>query len=220
MCALAGTASAQEALYGAQAPKGSAYIRFVNAVGAPVEAHPDFLPVQRLGIAPAERVGAYFVVERVAGRTLAVDIRSGGLSGHAELHAEPKAVLTIVLEQTASGGLAAQQIIDLAEFNQNRARLSFYNAAANCNAASLALDPGGQAVFKDVASGSAGARGVNPVNALVRAGCTDQAAPFAAPAPVALAGMEAGSMFSVWLMTPGGQPTAFVTRDITTPYRP
>ncbi len=211
----AGPAAAQEALYGPQPPKGSAYVRFVNALPVAAALTPDFLPAEQLGTGPADRVGAYFAVERVAGRALQLDIQAGGKTGHATLQADPGGFLTIVVQQTQAGALAATPIADLAEFNQNRARLSFYNATADCPAGTLALDPGGQAVFQDVPAGGAKARSVNPVNAQLRASCTGRAAP-----PVTLGGMEPGSMFSVWLMAPDGKPTAFVTRDVATPYRP
>jgi len=206
-------AGAQEALYGAQPPKGSAYVRFVNATDSDIRLHPDFLPASQLGPHDTDRVGAYFVVENVAGRSLGFDVEAGARRGHASVSATPDGFLTIVVHQGADGGLAVTPIDDLAEFNQNRARLSFYNAAA-CDGGMLALEPGGQAVFRDVPPDSSKARAVNPANATLQASCGSAAAP-----PVDLSGVEAGSMFSVWLIDAGGRPNAFITRDIATPYK-
>jgi hypothetical protein len=60
-------ASAQNEVYDPEPPRGSAYLRFVNGLGAPVEIRPDFGPSLRLGIGGGERVAAYRTVERVQG---------------------------------------------------------------------------------------------------------------------------------------------------------
>jgi hypothetical protein len=208
-------AVAQNQVYDPLPPPGSAYVRFVNALAADLAITPDFLPAQHLGTAGGQRVTSYAVVERVAGRALALDAVAGGRSGHTALQAEAGSFVTVILEQGPANTIKVVPVVDRTDFNQSRARLSFYNATPDCADASLALDPGGPAVFQAVAPGTAKARTVNPVTAQVRAACTGQSA-----APFALTGLEAGGMYSVWLMLADGQPTAFVNRDTTAPWRP
>ena len=205
----------QEALYGAQPPPGSAFVRFANATASTVEVRPAFLAANTLGTGGPTRVSAYAVVEKVAGKALPLEVQSAGKSAHATLTVAPDSFNTVLVRDDASGGLSASVVPDGAEFNQARARLSFYNATPSCPAASLALAPAGTAVFSDVAPGAVRTRSVNPVKALVRAGCTGQAAE-----DVMLQDMEAGGSYSVWLMLPGGHPATFITRDTTLPYKP
>jgi hypothetical protein len=208
-------AVAQNQVYDPLPPPGSAYVRFVNALAAELAITPDFLPAQHVGTAAASRVTSYGVVDHVAGRTLALDARAGERSGHAALQVEPGGFLTVILEDGAAGTIKVVSVVDRTDFNQSRARLSFYNATPDCADASLALVPNGPAVFQAVAPGTAKARTVNPVTAEVRAACTGQSAP-----PFALTGLEAGGMYSIWLMLLDGQPSAFFNRDTTARWRP
>ena len=61
LAAAPGTAPAEDgraAVYDPLPPAGSAYVRFVNALGGEVSLAPDFLPAQRLGTEPVLRLGA------------------------------------------------------------------------------------------------------------------------------------------------------------------
>lgn len=210
-----GAAQAQDALYGKQAPKGSAFIRIVNALDFEVDVKPDFLPAQKLGVAPAERVGHYGVVENVLNRNLQIDITSAGRHVHQTIQVKPDQFLTILLYQSSDDAFVMVPISDLTVFNQNRAKLSFYNAASSCRNGALALVPYDQLIFSDVASGASQARPVSPVETQIRASCALLPLP-----PMALSGLEAGGMVSVWLMSPLGQAVAFVSHDVVEPYRP
>ena len=216
LCVLLGVAPAlaQEALYGAQPPPGSAFVRFVNATDAAIDLRPSFLAASSLGTAGPARVSAYAVVERVAGRSLPLEMRSAGHAGQATLTVPPDSFNTVLVRDDA-GKLSAAVVKDGAEFNQARARLSFYNATPACPAAGLALVPAGTAVFADVAAGGGRTRSVNPVKAMVHASCTGRAAD-----DIMLDNMEVGGSYSVWLMLPGGRPATFITRDTTLPYKP
>jgi hypothetical protein len=59
------------------------------------------------------------------------------------------------------------------------------------------------------------ARSVNPVSASIRGQCGERASP-----AFSLEGLEAGGMYSIWLINSGAQPTAFLTRDTTAVWRP
>ncbi len=210
-----GGAYGQEALYGKQPPHGSAFVRFVNATPGPVTITSDFEQDVHLGTAAADRVAQYAVVERAADRTLHASAGADGGSGRLEYQAPADGYVTILLERGAGGELTFVPIVDQAEFNQTRARLAFYNAAPTCSSASLVLDPGGAAVFQGVVNGSTKSRTVNPVQATVRAACTDGPGP-----TLSLAGMELGASYSIWLIQPGAAATLFLTQDSTARYKP
>lgn len=207
-------AMAQNQVYDPLPPPGSAYVRFVNAADVALILKPDFLAAQQLGVSPAQRVTAFTAVEKVAGRALSLDVQAGGKSAKAVLKAEPGSYLTVLIEADPAKGLVIVPVVDNTEFNQSRARLSFYNAS-DCATASLTIDPDGPVVFPDVAAGTAKARSVNPVTAKIHAACGDRKA-----ASIPLEGMEAGAMYSVWLMGAGVLPQTFISRDATAKYKP
>jgi len=203
-------ASGQALVYDPQPPPGSAFLRFVNAAGAEVLVRSDFLPPQRLGTEAAQRVASYAVVEHVAGRNLMLEASTPRGSTQVTLQAAPGSFVTLILSGAADGGLVATPLVDHTEFNQVRARLSFYNATSGCGPASLRLRQGG-AVFTDVAPGTAKTRSVTPVSAQLVAECGGRPA-----TTFALEGLEPGGTYSVWLMQPDGQqPIAFFGRDTT-----
>ncbi len=210
---ITGQALGQEALYGAQPPPGSAFVRFANATGTLVEMRPPFLAASALGTDGANRVSAYGVVATVAGRSLALTINAGGHSAQTNLKVAPDSFTTVLVREASPGQFTATAVTDGAEFNQARARLSFYNASPACPDASLTLAPAGSSIFTDVAPGAVKTRSVNPVKAAVRASCTGQTAEDAM-----LNDMEVGGSYSVWLMLPGGKPAVFITRDKTLPF--
>ncbi len=215
LLAIAGPAAAQGQVYDPLPPPGSAYVRFVNVSGDEVTVQPDFLPSQTLGTGAAQRVTAYAVVEAVQGKTLAVQMQAKAQTGRLSFTADPGSFNTVLVEAAGVQSLKAVQIIDKTDFNQSRARLSFYNATPDCAGATLAIAPDGPVVFQDVAPGTAKARSVNPVTVAVNAGCAQ-----GARAPVDLAGLEAGGMYSVWLMQGGSGVNALLTRDRTAKWKP
>lgn len=204
LSALAGTARAQALLYDPEPPKGSAYLRVVNAASG--AAHVEWNGTSfDLGTAQDDRIGIYRVIENVQGRAIAVAYRQVGSDAHAELSLLPGSFTTLLLR---TGGAAAA-VTDDTQFNQVRAKLSFYNATATCKDARLKLGADGPVIFEGLAPGTARTRAVNPVDADVIASCGTDAAK-----TVTLQGMEAGARYSVWyLQTPS--PSAFLTRDQT-----
>ena len=208
-----GVAQAQEALYGPQPPKGSAYVRVVSALDAKADVKPEFRAPLSLGAGTVDRVSPYNVVEAVAGKKLSLSVTVGGKTVTGTAEAEPDGFLTILLLPDAAGAKIVG-VADEAEFNQTKTRLAFYNAIPACDGGVLALDPGGQAVFKEVGPGEQKTRAVNPTTASVKASCGEKTAD-----SVALSGLEAGGMNSVFLMVSGGKPQAFVVKDIATPYK-
>ena len=188
---------AQQFLYDPEPPAGSAFLRFVNAGPDALQLRPDFTAAHTLGTEPGARITPYAVVEGVAGRRLALEGRPITL--------RPGSFNTLIVTPDRQW-----LVTDQAEFNQLRARLTFYNATAGCADAMLALAPGGQPVFQGLAPGEGRSRAVNPAPARLRAVCAAGEAP-----EIALEGLEAGGMYSIWLMRPGSGTLAFMTRDTT-----
>ncbi len=213
--ATASQAVAQGQVYDPLPPPGSAYVRFVNASGDEVTVRPDFLPGQTLGTGAAQRVTAYAVVQNVKGKQLAMQMQAQARTGKLTFTAEPGSFNTVLVEAAGAQSLQAVQVTDKTDFNQSRARLSFYNATPDCAAATLAIASGGAVVFQDVAPGTAKARSVNPVAVAVDAGCAQ-----GGRAPLDLAGLEAGGMYSIWLLQGGGGVTTLLTRDTTAKWQP
>jgi hypothetical protein len=208
-------AHAQDALYGKQPPHGSAFVRLVNALPAAVTITTDFQAEAHLGTSPTDRVAPYTVVERAAERTLTITAKQGARTGRLNYKAPADGYVTLAVEADPGGNITIMPIVDQAEFNQTRARLAFYNLAPGCASATLGLDPSGPAVFQGLPNGSTKSRTVNPVQATVRATCSASAGP-----TLALAGMELGASYSIWLMQPGADMTLFLTPDVSARYKP
>jgi hypothetical protein len=210
-----GAALAQEALYGKQPPRGSAFVRLVNATPAAAAITTDFQGEVHLGTAAADRVAPYTVVEKAADHPLTITVKEGGHEGHLTYKAPADGYVTIVVDQDPAGLVTLTPIVDQAEFNQTRARLAFYNAAPACASATLAVDPGGPAVFDGVAPATTKSRTVNPVQATVRANCAGKPGP-----TLALGGMQLGASYSIWLIQPGSEAVLFLTPDVSAKYKP
>lgn len=209
-----GAATAQNQVYDPLPPAGSAYVRFVNAADSAITVKPDFVGVQLLGTAASQRVSPFMPIEKVAGRALSLEVQAGPRSVRASLKADAGSYVTVLIRFDPANGLVVVPVVDNTEFNQSRARLSFYSATS-CAAASLTIDPDGPVVFPNVAAGTAKARSVNPVTAKIHASCEGKPVP-----SIGLEGMEAGAMYSVWLMGAGVSPQSFLTRDVTAKYHP
>src|SRR3954453_7789212 len=82
-------ARSQHQVYDPLPPAGSAYIRFVNALDTELTVRLDAVPGQHLGVVLDQRGTAYFVAERVAGRSLPLAAQAGSRSGHLGVKAEP-----------------------------------------------------------------------------------------------------------------------------------
>lgn len=209
------SAHAQEALYGKQAPRGSAFIRFANATAQAVTVSTEFTAETHLGTEPGDRVAPYTAVERASERSLTILAKVGAQEARLTYKLTPDSYATIVLEPGADGAVTIVPIVDQADFNQTRARLAFYNAAPACPAAALVLQPSGPAVFQDVPTGATRSRAINPVQASVRVDCG------ATPGPsTALAGLEVGNSYSLWFIQPGDMAALFATPDVSARYNP
>ncbi|WP_313397575.1 alginate O-acetyltransferase AlgF [Stenotrophomonas sp.] len=181
-------------LYAARPPAGSAFVRVVNpgasaqrvAVGSGAE--------QSIG--PAQRATRYAIVEggkpfnlRVAGAARSQPAVAAG------------SFTTLVLNP--AGAARPLQVIADGAGNTDalKAEIRFYNLAASCPQAKLAMAGNGTAVFNAVAAGTGTARAINPVKASLVAGCGGRdSAPFALPA------LQPGDRYSLFLTGSASAP--------------
>ena len=210
----AGPAAAQVMLYENRIPDGFAYVRFANTLSDAVTVKPaGFGDVVTLGKGEADRVSAYYTVEKVAGRKLEVDLADGAV-GRAAFELKPAAFHTVLIGREGTGG-TAKVVADQSEINQNRARLAFYNAVPGCASAALQAEPGNASVFNGIAPGTMRGRSVNPSpDVHVKASCGSGAS----STSLDLGRLEAGGQYSVWLMAPAGAPIAFRSENMIAPY--
>ena len=209
--------SAQVPLYAQSLPEGTVYIRLVNALPAAATVQTDFAGKVKLGADGAARVSPYYVAGKAGGKSVALQVTMTGAGRTATARFVPPngKFVTVVLHQS-SDGVTAAEITDRPEYNQLRARLSFYNATTGCTTGSLA-DASGKPIFNATPPDSAQARSINPVAAKVIASCAAGNAP-----PLDLGKLEAGGLYSVWMMQPDGPPgtgalTVFVAHDTIAP---
>ncbi|MBU8536534.1 ABC transporter permease [Falsiroseomonas tokyonensis] len=198
-------------LYELRLPDGFALIRYANGLEAATSLRSEFDLPRELGTEDAARVSRYFVVENAAGRELELRIASGGATASASFRVNPNTFNTVLLLREG-GRIVARHIEDSTEYNRLRARLTFYNAAPGCAAATLALDPSGRPVIPDLAFPGMQARTITPAAAKLRVQCgADRVG------PLDLGRLEAGQLASLWLMAPGGRPVFFTSRDLIAP---
>jgi hypothetical protein len=206
------TAQAQAPmLYEQRLPDGWGLLRYVNTLAEPAAFRSDFDLPRNLGIEGAARVTPFHVIEDVAGKTLETTVTVAGQSTRLRIELTPNGFSTLLLLREGNQ-LVARVIRDATEFNQLRARLTFYNATTDCGPSSLVLDPGGQSVLADVAPAAMRARTVAPAAARVRASCAG-----ARVGPLDLGRLEAGQLVSVWMIAPNGTAQLFRSTDTIAP---
>lgn len=209
LLALPGLVRAQVPLYAQSLPEGTVYIRLVNALPDAAAVQTDFAGKVSLGADGAARISPYYVAGNAGGRSVTLQVTQAGKTATARFAPRSGSFVTVVLEDKG-GVLTAAEITDKPEYNQLRARLSFYNATPGCNAGSLA-DPSGKAIFSEMPPNSGQARSINPVAAKVVASCA------AGKTPLDLGQLEPGGLYSVWMMQPAGSLIAFVAHDTIAP---
>lgn len=209
--AAASAVHAQPLLYAQRLPEGTVYIRLASALAAPATVTTDFAGPVTLGNADASRISPYFVAGTAGGKTVTMQVATGGKTSATSIQPKSGTFITVVLAEKA-GSVSAAIVTDHPEYNQLRARLSFYNAADDCAAASLS--EGGKPVISNVAANAVQARSINPVAATVTAACGSDKLK-----PLDLGKLNEGGLYSVWLMKPGGQPVAFMAHDTIAPPR-
>lgn len=203
-------ALAQVALYEGRLPDGYAYVRFVNTTVLPIDIVVDSLGKIGLGADDALRISSYHVIENVAGKNIEVTNGQGTLG----LSLVPGKFHTVLLDGIGTT-FSARLVMDIIEYNQLRAKLSFYNVIPTCHSASLILESSGQTIFPAVAFGTMRTRSINPIDkALVSARCDATTL-----SSLDLGELHEGALYSVWLMALAGKPTIFLSQDLIAPYQ-
>ena len=209
---VAGTARAQPLLYAQRLPEGTVYLRLANALPGSVTVGTDFAGKVALGDAEAARISPYFVSVTAGSKTVPLLVEQGG-GKTATVTIEPKSgsFITVVLHEKA-GGVTAAIVTDKPDYNQLRARLTFYNATDGCPNGALAES--GRTIFSGVPPDGVKAGSVSPVAATVVASCGTEKAH-----PLDMGKLEAGGQYSVWMLRLGGQIVSFTARDTIAPPR-
>jgi hypothetical protein len=203
---------AQVPLYAQRLPEGTVYIRLVNALPGAASVQTDFAGPVTLGADGAARVSPYYVDVTGGGKTIPLQVATGGQSLTTSFTPASGTFVTIVLHPDGDH-LSAALIEDKPEYNQLRARLAFYNTAVGCTDGTL-TEASGATIFQGVAPDAMAARGINPVAAKVVAGCGGGQAP-----ELDLGDLQAGGLYTVWMMRPAGKLVAFVAHDFIAPPR-
>ena len=205
-------ARAQIPLYAQRLPEGTVYIRLANALPEAASVQTEFAGTVTLGAEGATRISPYFVAGSAGGKAVSLHVNAAGHTATATVEPKSGSFITVVLHPRADG-VSAVIVTDKPEYNQIKARLTFYNATDDCPAASLA-EQTGRAVFSKIPPDSVQARSINPVAATLTASCNGTKA-----AALPLGQLEAGGLYSVWMMHLGGGLTSFVTHDTIAPPR-
>jgi hypothetical protein len=203
-------ARAQIQLYADHLPAGTVYIRFANALPATAQIETSFGPPVTLGENDAARISPYYVAGMVGGTAITLKVTEPGHVTATSITPKSGEFVTVILHRPAAE-VTATMLTDKPEFNQLRAKLTFYNATASCDAGALS-QPGGRPIFAAMPPDSTRSRSVNPVTAKLVASCADGAA-----APLDAGRLEAGGLYSVWLMRPAGGLISFVSHDTIAP---
>ncbi len=206
-----GCAHAQPQLYAQRLPEGTVYMRLASALPAAATVGTDFAGTILLGNTDAARISPYFVAGSAGGKTVALQVNEGGKAFTATVQPKSGTFITIVLQEKA-GGVAAAIVTDHPEYNQLKARMTFYNATDDCSSASLTES--GKPVFSAVPVNGVQARSINPAAATVVAACGADKVK-----ELDLGKLDEGGLYSVWMMKPGGQLISFMARDTIAPPR-
>lgn len=160
---LSGSAQAEGVLaqlYAPRPPAGSAFVRAVNPSSEPLKVQVAQGNVQTLG--PAQVAGSYAIVKGGETFTLTVD-------------GKPAETLTVAPDSfnTLVPYAGKWQVIAEAASSDDalKAELRFYNLADDCAKGTLSVADGGPVLFADVPSQATAARAINPVTAVLSAGC-------------------------------------------------
>lgn len=198
-------------LYEMRLPDGFALIRYVNGTEVPLALRSDFDLPRQLGTEGAARVSSFFVIEKLEERPLEMEATGPGLATRVAFTVRPNSFNTVMLLRDG-GTLVARAVEDTTEYNQLRARITFYNATLGCGTATLALERGNRPVIEGVAPVAMGARTVAPAAARLVTSCGGVRV-----GPLDLGRLEAGQLTSVLLLAPGGTPELVAARDFIAP---
>jgi hypothetical protein len=202
---LSAPAAAEPQLYDTGPPEeAAAYVRFVNASGAPVTVQ-SFAGGMTLDASGDGRVSRFYRIR--AGAAQSATVERAGVRWPVEVTGKPWEYLTIALvgsHDWAETLVIRETPIDL---HALRASLSLFNLDSACAQATMRADAQGAPILEGVAASSVGRRLVNPIMAAVTVTCDGTEVQVPLPA------LEPGGRYSVFLAPGGAAQSAFAVRD-------
>lgn len=206
LLALAGTASAEVALYPTGPSEDSAFLRFVNVAPGALKMAASGSSAS-LELSEAKKVSDYLPVP--ANKAIKGTLSRAGQTSAIDLQVAPGEFATVFAFD--DGGRISQRVVreQPDDFNALKASLAFVSLDPSCQGA--ALRPAGRTaeLFKDAADGSVQRRSINPVKLSVQLVCANANV----GNPLDLGELKAGERYSVMLL-PGAQgPQLFSTTD-------
>ena len=138
-------ASAQPMLYAQRLPEGTVYVRLANGLAGAASIETGFAGQVSLGGDGGSRISPYFVAGESGGKPATLQVTTDGQTRPARFTPPTGSFVTVVLHP-AEDGIQAAVITDKPEYNQLKARLSFYNATPDCGGGAL-NEASGRPVF-------------------------------------------------------------------------
>jgi len=192
-------------LYAPRPPAGSAFVRVLNPGAKTVTVAVAGGAAQPVG--PATRATRYAIVP--GGAPYAVQVAG---SARRQPAVAAGSFTTLVLDAAAPTRPLAALADGGGSSDALKAEIRFYNLAAGCAPAVLALAGNGAAVFNAVAAGTSAARAINPVSAPLVARCGSRStATFTLPA------LQPGDHYSLFLTGTAAAPVLQGQRSGTDP---
>ena len=194
--AVSGLAVAEEEtkLYDTGPAVVSGYVRFVNAAQADVAITAGSSGALALGTGMPGRIGRFQAVP--ARQELTATLAVAGKTAAVSVTLLPDEFITIAILDDAASLVLRDQPQD---FNALKADIAFFNADPGCTGGVMRAGAKKTVVFSAVAPGQLARRSVNPVAALVEAGCDEAAV----AGTLDLGLLEAGQRYSVVVIPDG-----------------
>ncbi len=199
-------AHADTALYPTGPNQDSGFIRFVNALGAPLDVLPEGQQTPST-LAPTivSQFSAVPTDKPVTGA-----LSSAGVSVPVSLNLAPGEFVTFVVVPGDKGFELLTVREQPKDFNRLQASLALINADPDCTRGGLQREGRqGQAIFNDVNPGLLERRDVNPVQLSVQGFCDGTLA----TAPLNLGLLESGERYTVLLVSQDDKPLLVFVKD-------
>ncbi|PWB33112.1 cell division protein FtsQ [Pseudomonas sp. SDI] len=204
---LSGSAQAEGVLaqlYAPKPPAGSAFVRVLNPASTPIKVQVASADVQTVG--PTYVASRYAIVK--GGEHFSIKV-NGKLLG--ELSVTPDSFNTLIAHADK-----LLLIKDVASGEDGlKAELRFYNLASDCPSGTLQVAAPGPTLFEAVGPANTDARLINPVSALLTAGCGETTSPAWQLPP-----LQPGDHYSLFLTGSAAKPVLRGELSRTDAYRP
>ncbi|WP_338522199.1 cell division protein FtsQ [Pseudomonas batumici] len=199
-------AHADTALYPTGPGRESGFIRFVNALGTPLEVRPEGKQPPST-LAPSV-VSVFSAVP--ADKPVRGTLSSAGISLPVTLNLAPEEFVSLVAVPGDKGFALLTVREQPQDFNRLQASLALINADPGCTDGGLRREGRQESpIFHDLNPGLLERRDVNPVQLAVQGFCDGTQV----TEPLNLGLLEAGERYTVLLLSRGGKPVLVFVRD-------